>query len=114
MKKLVLASATAIAIGFAACDSEPTLSPTPVLTTIDVALGASAIEVGQVIKVSATPLDQHGESIAAGAPVFSSSDPRIAEVDPRTGDILGISSGTAHIIATVGARSAGRAVTVAF
>jgi hypothetical protein len=114
MRKLILMSATALAIGFVACNSESTLSPTPALTTIDVTLGASAIEVGQVIKVRATPLDQHGDAIAAGAPVFASSDPMVAEVDPNTGDILGISSGTAQIIATVGSRSGSRAVTVAF
>ena len=114
MRKLILTSVGALAIGFAACNSEPTLSPTPVLTTIDVTLGASAIEVGQVIKVTATPLDQHGDSIEAGAPVFASSDRNVAEVDPKTGDILGISSGTAQIIATVGARSGGRAVAVSF
>jgi hypothetical protein len=114
MRKLVLVSVATLSIGFAACNSEPALSPTPVLTTIDVTLGASAIEVGQVIKVRATPLDQHGDSIPAGAPVFASSKPNVAEVDPATGDILGISSGTAEIIATVGARSGARTVTVAF
>lgn len=100
-------------VGLVAC-GEPGVSPTPTLTTIDVTLGASAIEVGQVIKVRATPLDQYGDSIAVGEPTYSSSDKTVAEVDPKTGDILGISSGSAQIIASVGARSGQRTVSVAF
>jgi hypothetical protein len=88
------------------------LSPT--LTTVDVTLDASSIEVGQVIRVTANSLDQHGEPISAGTPMFQSSNPSVAEVDPRTGSILGISSGTAEIMATVGARSGARTLNVAF
>lgn len=103
-----------LACGIVACSGEPGVSPTPTLTPVDVTLGASSIEVGQVIKVRATPLDQFGDSIAVGEPTYSSSDKNVAEVDPRTGDILGISSGTAKIFATVGARSGQRTVSVAF
>lgn len=49
-------------MAIAGCDSEPSASLTPKLTTIDVTLGASAIEVGQIVRVTATPLDQHGDS----------------------------------------------------
>lgn len=112
MRTLIrLAAATLPAI---ACGSERSVSPTPTLTTIDVTLGASEIEVGQVIKVTATPLDQHGDSIAAGVPVFGSSNPTVAEVDPKTGVILGVSSGSAEIMATVGARTGARTINVAF
>jgi hypothetical protein len=97
-----------------ACGSEPSASPKPTLTTIDVTLGASSIEVGQVSRVTATPLDQHGDSISAGTPVFASSNPAVAEVNPNTGAILGISSGSAQIMATVGARSGQRTINVAF
>jgi len=114
MRTIVLLAAVALAFGSAACGSESSIPLTPTLTTIDVTLDASSIEVGQVIRVTATPLDQHGESITAGVPVFQSSDPNVAEVDPKTGSILGISSGTAEIIATVGTRSGARTIKVAF
>ena len=103
-----------LAIASAACGDEHSVSPTPLLTTIDVTLSASSIEVGQVARVSATPLDQHGDSIASGAPVFASSNPTVAEVDPKTGTMLGISSGSAQIMVTVGNRSGQRTVNVAF
>ena len=112
MRTLIAIAAAALAA--IACGSERSVSPTPTLTTIDVTLGASSIEVGQVIKVTAMPLDQHGDSIGAGAPVFASSNPTVAEVDPTTGVILGISSGSAEIMATVGGRTGARTINVAF
>jgi hypothetical protein len=118
MRSPILISTAAVAAAIIACGAERSLSPAPTLSVIDVALDASAIEVGQVIKVAATPLDQHGDAIDAGEPVFASSNPTVAEVDPKTGVILGISSGSAAIIATVGAgsgaRSGSRTINVAF
>jgi len=108
MRTHIVVSTAAVAAAIIACGAERTLSPTPALSLIDVTLGASAIEVGQSIKVTATPLDQHGDVIGAGEPVFASSNPTVAEVDPKTGVILGISSGSAEIIATIGARSGAR------
>jgi len=114
MRTNVLLAAALFVAGVAGCGTEPSTSLTPTLTTIDVTLGASAIEVGQVVQVTATPLDQHGEPFSAGLPIFASSNPRVAEVDPTTGSILGISSGTAEIMATVGPRTGARTITVAF
>ena len=114
MRNPILITTAAFAMAIVACAGERSVSPTPTLSMIDVTLGASAIEVGQVSKVTATPLDQHGETIGAGEPVFASSNPTVAEVDAKTGAILGISSGSAEIIATVGARSGARTIKVAF
>ena len=114
MRTLVSLAAFTLVAGVIGCSSEPSASLTPTLTTIDVTLGASAIEVGQVVRVTAIALDQHGDSIPSGQPLFASSNPNVAEVDPKTGSILGISSGTAEIMATVGARTGARTISVAF
>ena len=114
MRPLALLALFTLSATVVGCGSEPSTSLTPVLTTIDVTLGASAIEVGQVIRVTAMALDQHGDPIGSGEPVFASSNPTVAEVDPKTGSILGISSGTAEIMATVGTRTGARTISVAF
>ena len=114
MRKQGLLAVAALAAGLIACDGERGVPLSPTVTSIDVTLDAATIEVGQAIRVSATALDQHGDSIAASSPVFESSNPNVAEVDPKTGVVLGISSGTAEIMASVGARSGARTINVAF
>jgi len=88
------------------------LSPTPALTTIDVTLEASRVEVGQFTTASAVSLDQFAEPIPAGSAVFASSDPTVAAVSPTTGKILAIAPGTAQILATFEGRSGQRTLTV--
>jgi hypothetical protein len=83
-----------------------------VVTSVDVALGSSEIEVGQPDTASAAVLDQYGAPIDAGPVTWSSTFPEVAVVQPTTGLILAIASGTTQISATIAGKVGGRTVTV--
>jgi hypothetical protein len=91
--------------------SESTISGTAVLTTIDVTLASASVEVGQATTATAVALDQRADPLP-GTPVFFSSAPEVAKVDLETGRILGLSPGTAQILATIGGRTGQRTVNV--
>jgi uncharacterized protein YjdB len=93
-------------------DREPLASPIPVITTIDVTLAASSIEVGAFTFASAVALDQFAAPIPASTISFSSSDPQVAIVNANTGRIAAVSPGTALITATIDGRSGQRTILV--
>jgi hypothetical protein len=100
----------------AGCDSasvaSPRVPPSPVLTTVRLALGASPIEVGEATTATATALDQFGVPIATAPPTFTSATPQIAGVQPTTGAILAIAPGATEITVTIEGKSDRRTVTV--
>jgi hypothetical protein len=104
----------AVVLSVACNDDAPTVAPdpTPVLTTVQVALVATVLEVGQASAVTATPLDQNDSLITAGAATFASSAPEVAGVNPATGAIFAIAPGTTQITATIGGKTGTRALTV--
>jgi hypothetical protein len=57
-------------------------------------------------------LDQYGAPIDAGPVTWSSTFPEVAVVQPTTGLILAIASGTTQISATIAGKVGGRTVTV--
>jgi len=96
-----------------ACNDKETISsPTPALTTVDVTLELSSIEVGQTISASAVALDQYAAPISATSVVYYSNNPKVAIASPTTGKIFAVGPGTAQIIATIDGRSGQRTITV--
>src|SRR5437764_1111236 len=91
--------------------SDGTLPSGPDLATVDVTVGASVIEVGQLTSVTAIALDQQAEPIPGDA-VFSSSAPNVAEVDAKTGRIIAHAAGSVEIFATISGRTGQRTITV--
>ena len=59
-------------------DAEKLSSPVPALTTIDVTLESSSIEVGQTISASAMALDQYAAPVSASSVIYYSSNPKVA------------------------------------
>jgi hypothetical protein len=84
----------------------------PVVTSVDVALAHSEIEVGQTDTATATVLDQYGAPINAAAITWSSTFPEVAGVQATTGRILAVASGRTEIVATVGGKESRKVLTV--
>ncbi len=82
------------------------------VSTVDVALESTEIEVGQQVTASAVARDQFGVPLDAGPVTWSSSFPAVAGVSPTTGQILAIAGGNTQIVATVAGRVGSRTITV--
>jgi serine/threonine-protein kinase len=87
--------------------------------TVEYPAGASvsisphgSLRVGDTVTLAATVLDGKGISLADAEVVWSSSEPRLAAVDARTGQVRGHAPGTATITATSGQTAASSQVTV--
>jgi len=109
----------ALAVLLSACggggskDSTPT-TPTPptlVLTTVNVALTPSTVQIGQTSVASASGLDQNGGSITMGAVTWSSTSPATATVSV-SGVVTGVAVGQAQIIAAAGGKQGLQVITV--
>jgi hypothetical protein len=101
-----------LSISASCSDAEKLSSPVPALTTVDVTLESSSIEVGQTISASAVALDQYAAPISATSVIYYSNNPRVAIVSPTTGKIFAVAPGTAQIIATIDGRSGQRTIIV--
>ena len=88
-----------------------TAPPVPVLTTINVTLSASSVQVGQTANASATGTDQNGASIGVNAVTWSSGATNVATVDAN-GIVTAVSAGTATITATSAGKSGAATITV--
>jgi hypothetical protein len=96
-----------------ACSSDyGTGTASRVVTSVDVSLASSEIEEGQPDTAMAAALDQYGAPIDAGPVTWSSTFPEVAVVQPTTGLMLAIASGTAQITATIAGKVGRRTVTV--
>ena len=101
-----------LALSTGCSDADAVSSPTRALTTVDVTLESSSIEVGQFTSASAVALDQYAEPIPATERHFASNNPEVAGISPTTGKIFAIAPGTAEIFATIDGRSGQRTITV--
>lgn len=99
-------------IGVACSDDPPAGPKPPVLTTVEVSLLPTDIEVGQQIVATATGLDQNDNPIAIGSVTWTSQHPEIAGINPTTGAILAIAPGATDITATVDGKSGTLTLTV--
>lgn len=105
---------TAVVVGCSGGESSAPPDPpaaAPVLTTVNVLLAPTAIQVGQTATAAASGRDQFGATIAAGAISWSSSATQVATIS-ASGSIQGISPGQATILATVGAVTGSATITV--
>ena len=95
-----------------ACTPDTTAGPrSPSLRTIDVSV-VSAMEVGQEATATATGRDQYGVPVDIGPIEWTSRQPTVAAINPRTGAMLAIAPGTTEITASVDGRSGQRTITV--
>jgi len=83
-----------------------------VVTSINVTLPISEIETGQIITATAVVLDQDGTPLNEGPVTWTSTFPEVAVVQPTTGEILAINSGTTQIVATIAGKEGRRTVIV--
>jgi M6 family metalloprotease-like protein len=104
---------TAVVVGCSGGESAAPPDPpaAPVLTTVNVLLAPTAIQVGQTATAIASGRDQFGATIAAGAIAWSSSATQVATIS-ASGSIQGITPGQATILATAGAITGSATITV--
>jgi len=88
----------------------PTEEP-PAAASVSIAPHGS-LRVGDTITLAATALDEKGTPLAGAEVFWSSSEPRLAAVEARTGRVRGYAPGTATIVATSGSKTARSPVTV--
>jgi uncharacterized protein YjdB len=70
------------------------------VSSVDVALASTSIQVGQTSQATATPKDGSGSPVAGRQVTWSSSDPSVATVN-ASGLVTGVAAGNATITATV-------------
>jgi hypothetical protein len=98
----------------AGCSDDTTAGPpSPSLTTIDVSVATTRMEVGQEATATATGRDQYGVPVDIGPIVWTSRVPEVAVISPSTGAMLAIAPGTTEITASVDGKSGRRTITVA-
>jgi serine/threonine protein kinase/uncharacterized protein YjdB len=71
-----------------------------------------SLRVGDTVTLDAAVLDEKGSPLAGAEVAWSSSEPRLAEVDALTGQVRARAPGTATIVATSGSKAARSQVTV--
>jgi hypothetical protein len=86
-------------------------SPIATIATVSVSLSASAVDIGQTSRATATLRDSVGNVLTGREVLWSSSAPAIAAVS-QAGDIVAASSGTATILATSEGRSGSAIIVV--
>ncbi len=76
------------------------LAGPPPVQTVSVALADSSIAVGANTQATAQVADANGNPLTDRAVVWKTSDPNVAGVDPTSGFVVGITSGTVMITGT--------------
>jgi Bacterial Ig-like domain (group 2)/Calcineurin-like phosphoesterase len=92
----------------------------PVLTSIAVTAPASGLAVGSTEQLSATGTTPSGDDLSplqvpiadSGSHVWSSSDPKVADVDPSTGEVTAYADGNATISVLSGGVTGSVTITV--
>jgi len=98
----------------AGCNYDITaVPPSPSLTTIDVSVATTLMEVGQEATATARGRDQYGVPVDIGPITWTSRHPEVALINPSTGAMLAIAPGTTEISASVDGKSGQRTITVA-
>ena len=106
----VLVSSTLAATLACGYDSPPVTQPR-VLTTVDVTVPTTTLELGETITATASGFDQDGEPLDIGPVAWTAADGTIAAISP-SGLIFGVAPGTTEIRATVDGRVGRKVVTV--
>ena len=101
-----------ISLAVLGCSSDVNGPGNRTVASVEVLLSSSEIEVGQPDTATAIALDQFGAPINAGPVTWSSTFPEVAGVQPTTGLMLAIASGTTQISATVAGKVGRRTLTV--
>jgi hypothetical protein len=108
--------AQAVAVSGALRDSaaivvrRPTSQP-PALASVSISPHGS-LRVGETVTLAAAVLDGKGAPLAGAEVGWSSSEPRVAAVDPVSGQVRGYAPGTATISAASGSKTARSQLTV--
>src|SRR6185436_3161492 len=110
----ILAAAVLTLAACSAYDAKYPTEPQRVLARVMVCVADTVVEVGQFTTATVRTFDQFDSAIDAGPVTFTSTFPEVAVVNPTDGRILAIASGRTTIVATVGAKSSGQAMTVSF
>lgn len=99
MSKILLAT-TMLAV-LAACGDDAPLDPTDraAVASVEVWSTATALDVGETLQMTATPLDEAGEELEGRAIVWTSSDPDVATIS-ATGLVTAHAGGPVVISAT--------------
>ncbi|MEO7966103.1 MAG: Ig-like domain-containing protein [Gemmatimonadaceae bacterium] len=106
---LVLPSGMTIACGGG--DGGAPVNPVALVASIVVSPASVAVEVGDMVQLSATALDRRGMAVAGQTFVRRSAQPSVATV-PSTGLVAGVSQGNVLIIASLGSFEGQRAAVV--
>lgn len=98
-------------VGLLSCEEDETAPPTPVLTTINVAVSPTSLAIGQTVTATASGLDQNGDPIAIGTIAWSTGSATVASVTAE-GVVTAATAGTTPVIATVGGKTGQVSITV--
>ena len=103
--------AVALILGATACGGSGTEPNDHAVSTVEVSLAQDAIEEGQFDTATAIARDAGGHQLAVDHVGWSSTFPGVASVFPN-GEINGIASGNAEIVATIDGHVGRHAITV--
>ena len=70
------------------------------------------MQVGQTVRLHGVANDANQRPVPNAAIVWSSDDPTIVTVDPKTGAVKAVAAGTAHVRASASGREATVSLTV--
>lgn len=85
--------------------------PAPVLTTLNVVLTNSSVNVGASVVATAAGFDQNNASISTSVVAWSVGSPTVASIS-SSGVLTGLSAGTTTVVATVGAKTGNASLSV--
>ena len=100
---LLAAAGASVSCGGGGNSTGGTGPVTPVLTTINVSISNSAVNVGSTVNASASGFDQNGAAIALGTISWSVGSATIASIT-SSGVVTGLVAGSTSVTATVGAK----------
>lgn len=90
------------------------VKPRPVtVRTVEITSSETGVTVGETVMLAARTLDANNRALPDRTINWTSSDPQLARVDPRTGEVTGVSPGEVTITAESGSARATLAFTVA-
>ncbi len=105
-------AALGVAMFFAGCgDKSDGATGLPQAAEVRISAPASELFVGQTIQLTAVALDASGADLAAGDPIWSSSDANVARVTD-TGLLTALSVGSVTLSAALGGKTARMTVAV--
>ncbi len=112
-RRLVSRGALAMSLFLAGCGSGSDGGTTglPAPASVRISAPATELYVGQSVQLSAAALDADGSELAAGDPVWSTSDADVAQIS-ESGLLLAMAPGSATLEASIAGKRASIKVTV--